>query len=125
MNETETQIPDKKKADCAKGGYAKWKGKTKAQRSAELKRVRSFGTNGPKREEVAPVRDFLKKAVRNALISKNPLFMARFPEGVARVSIVREVVTLHPSPMRVSIPKNRGASLLDRTKAQLAGVGIV
>lgn len=125
MNENETQIPDKKKAACAKGGHARWKGTTKAQRREEAKRIRSFGTNGPKREEVAPVRDFLKKAVRNALVSKNPLFMARFPEGVVRVSIVREVVTLHPAPMRVSIPKNRGASLLDRTKAQLAGVGIL
>jgi hypothetical protein len=118
------KLSDEKKAACAKGGHKRWAGTTKSQRQAEAVRIRSFGSSGPRREEVGPVREFLKNGVRNALASKNPIFMARFPAGVAGVSIVREVVTLRPAPLRMAIPKNPGVSLLDRTKAHLASVGI-
>lgn len=127
MDEDKNQIPEvspKKRAACVKGGKARFKGKTKAEKIAEMKRVRSFGTNGPKREEVGPVREFLRKGVKAAFASKNPTFMAKFPEGVNRVSIVREVVTLHPAPIRVPVPKDKNATLLGRTKAKMGEFGI-
>lgn len=127
MDETQNQIPEvkqKKKSACSKGGHARWKGTTKAQRQAEARRIRSFGTNGAKREEVGPVREFLRKSVKAAFASKNPKFIAQFPEGVNRVSIVREVVTLHPAPIRVPVPKDKNATLLGRTKAKMGEFGI-